>query len=98
MRFSGSTNGIGATVSLMGDPFVGLFSESAGRAIVTVPEDRLDSFVTMAASLGVPAMTAYWCLYADGPLTGQTVLIAGGAGAVGHFAIELAKHGGAQRT
>jgi NADPH2:quinone reductase len=37
----------------------------------------------LGASLGVPAMTAYWCLYADGPLTGQTVLIAGGAGAVG---------------
>src|SRR6266571_7189528 len=50
----------------------------------------------LGASLGVPAMTAYWCLYADGPLTGQTVLIAGGAGAVGHFAIELAKHGGAR--
>jgi phosphoribosylformylglycinamidine synthase II len=46
---------IGATVSLMGDPFVGLFSESAGRAIVTVPDDRLESFLTMAASLGVPA-------------------------------------------
>jgi len=48
-------HGIGATVSLMGDPFVGLFSESAGRAIVTVPDDRLESFLTMAASLGVPA-------------------------------------------
>jgi phosphoribosylformylglycinamidine synthase len=47
--------GIGATVSLMGDPFIGLFSESAARAIVTVPEDRADSFLTMAASLGVPA-------------------------------------------
>ncbi|HEY3530768.1 MAG TPA: phosphoribosylformylglycinamidine synthase subunit PurL [Nocardioides sp.] len=47
--------GIGATVSLMGDPFVGLFSESAARAIVTVPDDRLDPFLTMAASLGVPA-------------------------------------------
>jgi phosphoribosylformylglycinamidine synthase len=39
----------------MGDPFVGLFSESAARAVVTVAEDRVDSFVTMAASLGVPA-------------------------------------------
>jgi phosphoribosylformylglycinamidine synthase len=48
-------HGIGATVSLLGDPFVGLFSESAARAIVTVPDDRLDSFLTMAASLGVPA-------------------------------------------
>jgi phosphoribosylformylglycinamidine synthase len=48
-------HGIGATVSLLGDPFVGLFSESAARAIVTVPEDRVDSFLAMAASLGVPA-------------------------------------------
>jgi phosphoribosylformylglycinamidine synthase len=48
-------NGIGATVSLLGDPFVGLFSESAARAIVTVPADRLAPFLTMAASLGVPA-------------------------------------------
>ncbi len=47
--------GIGATVSLMGDPFVGLFSESAARAVVTVADDRVDSFLTMAASLGVPA-------------------------------------------
>jgi phosphoribosylformylglycinamidine synthase subunit PurL len=49
------TNGIGAEVSLLGDPFVGLFSESAARAIVTVPDDRVESFLTMAASLGVPA-------------------------------------------
>jgi phosphoribosylformylglycinamidine synthase len=46
---------VGATVSLLGDPFVGLFSESAARAIVTVTSDRLDAFLTMAASLGVPA-------------------------------------------
>jgi NADPH:quinone reductase len=50
----------------------------------------------MGASLGVPAMTAHWCLLADGPVTGQTVLVAGGAGAVGHFAIELAKRAGAR--
>jgi NADPH2:quinone reductase len=49
----------------------------------------------LGASLGVPAMTAHRCLFADGPLEGATVLVAGGAGAVGHFAIELAKRGGA---
>ncbi len=48
-------HGVGATVSLLGDPFVGLFSESAARAVVTVPPDLLDAFLTMAASLGVPA-------------------------------------------
>jgi len=50
----------------------------------------------LGASLGVPAMTAHCCLFADGPVTGQTVLVAGGAGAVGHFAIELAKRTGAR--
>jgi len=50
----------------------------------------------LGASLGVPAMTAHWCLFSDGPVAGQTVLVAGGAGAVGHFAVELAARAGAQ--
>jgi NADPH2:quinone reductase len=50
----------------------------------------------LGASLGVPAMTAHYCLLADGPVNGQTVLVAGGAGGVGHFAIELAKRAGAR--
>jgi NADPH2:quinone reductase len=50
----------------------------------------------LGASLGVPAMTAHACLFSDGPVNGQTVLVAGGAGAVGHFAIELAKRAGAR--
>jgi NADPH2:quinone reductase len=49
----------------------------------------------LGASLGVPAMTAHRCLFADGQLDGKTVLVSGGAGAVGHFAIELAKRAGA---
>lgn len=50
----------------------------------------------LGASLGVPAMTAHRALYADGPIFGKNVLVAGGAGAVGHYAIELAKHAGAR--
>ena len=50
----------------------------------------------LGAMLGVPALTAHRCLFADGPITGKTVLVAGGAGAVGHFAIELGKWGGAR--
>jgi NADPH2:quinone reductase len=50
----------------------------------------------LGASLGVPAMTAHRCLLADGPIAGKTVLVAGGAGAVGHYAIELAKWAGAR--
>ncbi|HEX7746421.1 MAG TPA: NADPH:quinone reductase [Micromonosporaceae bacterium] len=50
----------------------------------------------LGASLGVPAMTAHRCLFADGPVQGLTVLVAGGAGAVGHFAIQLARSAGAR--
>jgi NADPH2:quinone reductase len=50
----------------------------------------------LGASLGVPAVTAHRCLFADGPVDGKSVLVAGGAGAVGHFAIELAKRAGAR--
>ncbi|MFY9331120.1 MAG: NADPH:quinone reductase [Candidatus Nanopelagicales bacterium] len=48
-----------------------------------------------AAGLGVPYLTAHACLFSDGPLDGATVLVAGGAGAVGHAAIELAVRAGA---
>jgi NADPH2:quinone reductase len=47
------------------------------------------------ACLGIPAMTAHRCLFADGPVAGQTVLVTGGAGAVGHAAVQLAVWGGA---
>lgn len=47
------------------------------------------------AGLGVPALTAHRALFADGPIEGLTVLVTGGAGAVSHYAIELAKHAGA---
>lgn len=55
--------------------------------------DRVD-FET-GACLGIPALTAHGCLFADGPIQDQTVLITGGAGAVGSAAIQLAKWGGA---
>jgi NADPH2:quinone reductase len=48
------------------------------------------------ATLGIPCMTAWVCLFMDGPIEGKTVLVTGGAGAVGHYAIQLAKWGGAR--
>ncbi|GAA3742615.1 NADPH:quinone reductase [Streptomyces tremellae] len=64
----------------------------ADRA-VPLPEGAGDE---LGACLGVPALTAHRCLFADGRLNGRTVLVAGGAGAVGHYAIQLAKHAGAR--
>ena len=48
-----------------------------------------------AAGLGVPYLTAHACLFADGPIDGTTILIAGGAGAVGNAAIQIAVRAGA---
>lgn len=46
--------------------------------------------------LGIPVMTAYRCLFSDGPIQGKTIYIVGGAGVVAHYAIQLAKWGGAK--
>jgi NADPH:quinone reductase len=48
------------------------------------------------ACLGIPAMTAHQALFSDGDLKNKSVLVTGGAGAVGHYAIQMAKWGGAR--
>ncbi|MGH2718944.1 MAG: alcohol dehydrogenase catalytic domain-containing protein, partial [Actinomycetota bacterium] len=59
----------------------------------------------LGASLGIPALTAHRCLtvaedgpnqLAPGALKERSVLVAGGAGAVGHAAIQLARWAGAK--
>lgn len=50
----------------------------------------------VGACLGIPAMTAHRCVFADGPVEGQTVLVTGGAGRVGYYAIQWARQGGAR--
>lgn len=74
-----------------------------------VPADRVAPLpdgvsFDVGASLGIPALTAHRALTVaeDGPsrlrpgaLHGRTVLVAGGAGAVGHAAIQLARWAGA---
>jgi NADPH2:quinone reductase len=58
-----------------------------------LPDNASDE---LGACLGVPALTAAICLGGHPEaLAGAHLLVAGGAGAVGHFAIELAKHAGA---
>lgn len=52
----------------------------------------------LGAGLGVPYVTAHRCLLADGPVAGATVLVTGGAGAVGNAAVQLARWQGARRV
>jgi NADPH2:quinone reductase len=63
------------------------------RLVAPLPEGV--SFVEGAAA-PCAAMTAHRCLFADGSLLGRTVLVQGGAGAVGYYAIQLAKLDGAE--
>ena len=49
----------------------------------------------VGACLGIPVMTAHRCVFADGDVAGQTILVTGGAGRVGHYAIQWASQAGA---
>src|SRR5207237_8053403 len=48
------------------------------------------------ATLGVPGMTAHRSVFVAGPVQGKTLLVTGGAGAVGHYAVQLAAWAGAR--
>jgi NADPH2:quinone reductase len=72
------------------------------RRAVRLPSSVVDAF-DLGACLGVPAITAHRALtcgpgasrLGPGTLTGQVVLVQGGAGAVGNAAIQLAAWSGA---
>ena len=68
------------------------FSVVPAHKAVRLPDDV--SF-EVGACLGIPAMTAHRCVFADGPVTGKAVLVQGGAGAVGYYAVQMARLGGA---
>jgi NADPH2:quinone reductase len=72
----------------------------AAQAVALPDEASFD----LGASLGIPALTAHRCLttyelsdgrLGPGTLSGMAVLVAGGAGAVGNAAIQLARWSGA---
>ena len=58
---------------------------------------ELPSHVSFAegATLGIPGMTAHYCVFVAGPVQGRTLLVTGAAGAVGHYAVQLAQWAGA---
>lgn len=67
---------------------------------VVLPESQavpLPESVDAAAGacLGIPALTAWHAIHCGGGVAGRSVLVAGGAGAVGHYAIQFAKLAGA---
>ena len=75
--------------------------EGTAAEYVVVPQTnaiRLPAQLSFAegACLGVPAFTAYHATLSDGPVSGQWVLVQGGAGAVGAVAVELARWSGAK--
>jgi NADPH2:quinone reductase len=53
------------------------------------------SFVE-GACFGIPAMTGYRAVFADGPVKGKTIYVPGGTGRVGAYAVQFAKWGGAR--
>lgn len=81
------------------------FRRAFGSAaeFVTLPADQavpLPDAASYAAGacMGIPAQTAHRCLCADGPVAGLDVLITGGAGAVGAYAVQMARLMGARRV
>ena len=58
---------------------------------VPLPEDV--SFET-GACLGIPALTAWEAVHGEDAMDGETVLVQGGAGAVGHLAVQFAARAG----
>lgn len=97
--------GVGVPESRLGER-VWIYEAQTGRAAgtaaeyvvvptsnaVVLPADVPDA---IGACLGIPALTAHRCLFADGDLRGKRVLVQGGAGSVGAAAILLAKWAGA---
>lgn len=63
------------------------------RQAVVLPEGTSDE---AGACLGIPALTALHAVLCGGGVQGQDVLVAGGAGAVGHYAVQFAKLLGAR--
>lgn len=50
----------------------------------------------IGAVIGIPIMTAHRCVFADGEVAGQTLLVTGGAGRVGDYAVQWASQAGAR--
>lgn len=100
--------GPGVSASRIGER-VWLWNAAWGRAcgtaaqIITLPQAQAVALADpisgeAGACLGIPATTALHALLTLGGVAGKSVLVAGGAGAVGHYAVQFAKLLGARQV
>lgn len=100
--------GEGVEARRLGQP-VWLWNAAWGRPhgtaaeYITLPEaqavpcpEGLD--MAAAACLGIPALTAWHAVHCGGGVAGRRVLVAGGAGSVGHYAVQMARLAGARQV
>ena len=78
-------------------------ADGTAAQFVVLPEGQAVSLPNgvageVGACLGIPALTALHAVLTDGGVKNQRVLVAGGAGAVGHYAIQFARLLGASQV
>jgi NADPH2:quinone reductase len=71
--------------------YIALPSDQAVPMVKGVPDEA-------GACFGIPALTAMHAVLTGGGVQGKSVLVAGGAGAVGHYAVQFAKQLGARQV
>jgi NADPH:quinone reductase-like Zn-dependent oxidoreductase len=75
----------------------GGYAEFATASAATIAKKPAGVSHEQAAAIPVAGLTAWQALFHRGSLErGQTALVAGAAGGVGHFAVQFARHAGAQ--
>jgi NADPH2:quinone reductase len=78
-----------------GGRLLGTAAEYIALSVDLVSELPVHTSFNEGACLGIPCMTAHRCVTLGGDIKGKTVLVTGGAGAVGHYAVQWAKRFGA---
>ena len=78
-------------------------ADGTAAEYVTLPQEQaveLPAHIDLAAGacLGIPALTAFHAVACGDGIKDKTVLVAGGAGAVGHYAVQLARLEGASQV
>ena len=75
---------------------LGTAAEAVALDSVRAPALPDNASFEVGACIGIPIMTAHRCVFADGPVADQLILVTGGAGRVGHYAIQWAHRAGAR--